>query len=79
MERKKIPITIAGLVGVSGALGFMMWGYDDTRNKDYLAKQERRDLYQAASRNIADLDGRPGTSHEDWATAYKEVLNFGFY
>jgi len=31
--------------------------------------------YDMASESIADIDGIPGTSHQDWMTAYKEALD----
>ena len=76
--RKDTPITIVGLAVFIGSVIYMAIGIDNGFKIGNIKNQERRLLYQNTSENIANIDGRPGTSHEDWAIAYRKVLNRGY-
>ncbi len=84
-KTKNVLFATGLLVGYLGsALGAAIWAdkaIEKTKAKIGRANTEenqRRATYSEISRLIADFDGRPGTSTEDWAIVYNKAFGLPF-
>lgn len=63
-----VSVAFAGLMGIGLSLGYIA----------RTAKGKHIDSYRIVSRTIADLDGLPGTTSNDWAIVYRNALGREF-
>ncbi len=72
MNKLTIVLTVIGLSGGALSAGLFLGGELSQKQRNP-GLYDSQGSYRAASISIEDLDGSPGTSSADWATAY-EVL-----